>query len=254
LRTGEYDDGRIGEIFIDMHKEGAALRSFINNFAIAVSLGLQYGVPLEEYVDAFTFTRFEPAGPVQGNDSIKYATSILDYVFRELAVSYMGRFDLAHVDPSESNFDAMGKGVEEGRAPEQPNNKYLSKGLTRSRTDNLVVMRGGSEPQTDARGPSKVTSMASHGPSARATDAAEGAVALKQESQHDLSPTEKLEALQWSKAGAAAAAAPSKAERRAEAKAKGYEGEMCGECGNFTLVRNGTCMKCDTCGSTTGCS
>jgi len=96
LRTGEYDDGRIGEIFIDMHKEGAALRSFINNFAIAVSLGLQYGVPLEEYVDAFTFTRFELAGPVQGNDSIKYATSILDYVFRELAVSYMERFDLAH--------------------------------------------------------------------------------------------------------------------------------------------------------------
>jgi ribonucleoside-diphosphate reductase alpha chain len=89
LRTGEYDDGRLGEIFIDMHKEGAALRSFINNFAIAVSLGLQYGVPLDEYVDAFTFTRFEPAGPVQGNDSIKYATSILDYVFRELAVSYM---------------------------------------------------------------------------------------------------------------------------------------------------------------------
>src|SRR5258706_531617 len=151
LRTGEYDDGRIGEIFIDMHKEGAALRSFINNFAIAVSLGLQYGVPLEEYVDAFTFTRFEPAGPVQGNDSIKYATSILDYVFRELAVSYMSRFDLAHVDPTESNFDALGKGVE-------------------------------------------------------------------------------------------------------EAKDKGYEGEMCGECGHFSLVRNGTCMKCDTCGSTTGCS
>ena len=89
LRTGEYDDGRLGEIFIDMHKEGAALRSIINNFAIAVSLGLQYGVPLEEYVDAFTFTRFEPSGPVQGNDSIKYATSILDYIFRELAVSYL---------------------------------------------------------------------------------------------------------------------------------------------------------------------
>jgi ribonucleoside-diphosphate reductase alpha chain len=254
LRTGEYDDGRLGEIFIDMHKEGAALRSFINNFAIAVSLGLQYGVPLEEYVDAFTFTRFEPAGPVQGNDSIKYATSILDYVFRELAVSYMSRFDLAHVDPSESNFDAMGKGVEEGRAPEQPNNKYLSKGLTRSRTDNLVVMRGGSEPQAEARASGNVTSMASHGPTARGNDTAEGAVALKQESQHDLSPTEKLESLQWSKAGTAQQAAPSKAERRAEAKAKGYEGEMCGECGNFTLVRNGTCMKCDTCGSTTGCS
>ena len=115
LRTGEYDDGRLGEIFIDMHKEGAALRSLLNNFAIAVSLGLQYGVPLEEYVDAFTFTRFEPSGPVQGNDSIKYATSILDYVFRELAVSYLERFDLAHVDPTEGGFDALGKGVEEGK-------------------------------------------------------------------------------------------------------------------------------------------
>jgi ribonucleoside-diphosphate reductase alpha chain len=267
LRTGEYDDGRLGEIFIDMHKEGAALRSFINNFAIAVSLGLQYGVPLEEYVDAFTFTRFEPAGPVQGNDSIKYATSILDYVFRELAVSYMSRFDLAHVDPTESNFDALGKGVEEGKDPENHGhhqaNKYLSKGLTRSRTDNLVVMRGGSAAvsagsDSAPSGGSKVTALApgsahqgSHG---RVSDTLEGAVALKQEANHDLSPTEKLEALQWSKAGAAAAAAPSKAERRAEAKAKGYEGEMCSECGNFTLVRNGTCMKCDTCGSTTGCS
>jgi ribonucleoside-diphosphate reductase alpha chain len=171
----------------------------------------------------------------------------------------MSRFDLAHVDPSESNFDAMGKGVGEGKSPDAPSNKYLSKGLTRSRTDNLVVMRGAvpsplaGEGQGGGSG-SNVTSMASHGPTARSADAIEGAVALKQEAQHDLSPTEKLEALQWSKAGAAAAAAPSKAERRAEAKAKGYEGEMCGECGNFTLVRNGTCMKCDTCGSTTGCS
>jgi ribonucleoside-diphosphate reductase alpha chain len=236
-----------------MHKEGAALRSFINNFAIAVSLGLQYGVPLEEYVDAFTFTRFEPAGPVQGNDSIKYATSILDYVFRELAVSYMSRFDLAHVDPTESNFDALGKGVEEGKVPDPSHStRYVSKGLTRSRTDNLVVMR--SEPQPEARSSGNVTSLASHGPTGRTADTIEGAVALKQEAQHDLSPTEKLEALQWSKAGAAAAAQPSKAERRAEAKAKGYEGEMCGECGHFSLVRNGTCMKCDTCGSTTGCS
>lgn len=257
LRTGEYDDGRLGEIFIDMHKEGAALRSFINNFAIAVSLGLQYGVPLDEYVDAFTFTRFEPAGPVQGNDSIKYATSILDYVFRELAVSYMSRFDLAHVDPTESNFDALGKGVEEGKEPDEAQHatKLVSRGLTRSRTDNLVVMRGGSAAVASTSdnapsGGSRVTSLASRG----AGDALEGAVALKQEAQHDLSPTEKLEALQWSKAGSAAQAVPSKAERRAEAKAKGYEGEMCGECGNFTLVRNGTCMKCDTCGSTTGCS
>ncbi len=91
LRTGEYDDGRLGEIFLDMNKEGSALRAFINNFAISVSLGLQYGVPLEEYVDAFTFTKFEPAGIVTGNDAIKNATSILDYVFRELAISYLGR-------------------------------------------------------------------------------------------------------------------------------------------------------------------
>jgi len=270
LRTGEYDDGRIGEIFIDMHKEGAALRSFINNFAIAVSLGLQYGVPLEEYVDAFTFTRFEPAGPVQGNDSIKYATSILDYVFRELAVSYLSRFDLAHVDPNESGFDALGKGVGEGKSPEEAQGtnqatKYLSRGLTRSRTDNLVVMRGATLPNAGgsfpspaggegggATGAGKVTSL--HGPGGRVSDTLEGAVALKQETSHDLSPTEKLEALQWSKAGAAREQTQSKAERRAEAKAKGYEGEMCSECGNFTLVRNGTCMKCDTCGSTTGCS
>jgi len=233
LRTGEYDDGRLGEIFIDMHKEGAALRSFINNFAIAVSLGLQYGVPLEEYVDAFTFTRFEPAGPVQGNDSIKYATSILDYVFRELAVSYQSRFDLAHVDPHESGFDALGKGVEEGKSPDdahgsQQANKYLSRGLTRSRTDNLVVMRGmspspagGGSASEASRGGTNVTALSSHG---RVADTVEGAVALKQEAQHDLSPTEKLEALQWSKAGAARDQAPSKAERRAEAKAKGYEG------------------------------
>ncbi|PSO31492.1 vitamin B12-dependent ribonucleotide reductase [Bradyrhizobium sp. MOS002] len=261
LRTGEYDDGRIGEIFIDMHKEGAALRSFINNFAIAVSLGLQYGVPLDEYVDAFTFTRFEPAGPVQGNDSIKYATSILDYVFRELAVSYLSRFDLAHVDPSETGFDVLGKGVEEGKEPDdhgQRASKLVSRGLTRSRTDNLVVMRGGSTAVAQGNdsapsGGSKVTSLASHG-AVRAGDVLEGAVALKQDVAHDLSPTEKLEALQWSKAGSAQVAVPSKAERRAEAKAKGYEGEMCSECGNFTLVRNGTCMKCDTCGSTTGCS
>jgi ribonucleoside-diphosphate reductase alpha chain len=252
LRTGEYDDGRIGEIFIDMHKEGAALRSFINNFAIAVSLGLQYGVPLEEYVDAFTFTRFEPAGPVQGNDSIKYATSILDYVFRELAVSYMSRFDLAHVDPSESNFDAMGKGVEEGKQPEQPNNKYLSKGLTRSRTDNLVVMRSSTSTEPVAK-PDHPVKMGFSQPEGRGETSSGSVTALKVEPEHKLSPTEKLEALNWSKSGTAQLA-PSKAERRAEAKAKGYEGEMCGECGHFSLVRNGTCMKCDTCGSTTGCS
>src|SRR5204863_7264942 len=100
LRTGEYEDGRLGEIFVDMHKEGAAFRSLMNNFAIAISIGLQYGVPLEEFVEAYTFTRFEPAGIVMGNDSIKNATSVLDYIFRELAISYLGRNDLAHVPPA----------------------------------------------------------------------------------------------------------------------------------------------------------
>jgi len=244
LRTGEYDDGRLGEIFIDMHKEGAALRSIINNFAIAVSLGLQYGVPLEEYVDAFTFTRFEPQGPVQGNDSIKYATSILDYVFRELAVSYLERFDLAHVDPSEAGgFDALGKGVEEGKPT--PATNYVSKGLTRSRTDRLSVVRG-----TTASPGGNITALAAVG-GARAEVA--GTTALKAEPEAKLSPAEQLE-LRVDTQDARAHAKAAASEKRAEARAKGYEGEACGECGNFTLVRNGTCMKCDTCGSTTGCS
>ncbi len=112
LRTGEYEGGQLGEIFIDMHKEGAAFRSLMNNFAIAISLGLQHGVPLEEFVEAFTFTRFEPNGPVVGHDHIKMATSILDYIFRELAVSYLGRYDLAHVQPS-MQMDAMGPEAQE---------------------------------------------------------------------------------------------------------------------------------------------
>ncbi len=250
LRTGEYDDGRLGEIFIDMHKEGAALRSIINNFAIAISLGLQYGVPLEEYVDAFTFTRFEPQGPVQGNDSIKYATSILDYVFRELAVSYLERFDLAHVDPSEAGFDALGKGEAEGKP--SPATNYVSKGLTRSRTDRLQVVTNASSPAPAAGGASaeggrggasgaKVTALHSS-----------GATALKSEPESKLSPAQQLEVINEVDARVHAKQAAS--EKRAEARAKGYEGEACGECGNFTLVRNGTCMKCDTCGSTTGCS
>jgi len=274
LRTGEYDDGRLGEIFIDMHKEGAALRSIINNFAIAISLGLQYGVPLDEYVDAFTFTRFEPSGPVQGNDSIKFATSILDYVFRELAVSYLSRFDLAHVEPAETSFDALGKGVVEGKLPREPASRYVSRGLTRSRTDKLVVMpggeRGAGERGTDRAGISSPSpaggAPASEASRAGATATAkiaslagarahvEGTAALKHE--RPPSPAEALENLPWSpsRAEARAEARALAAEKRAEAKAQGYEGEACGECGNFTLVRNGTCLKCNTCGSTTGCS
>ncbi|MBI2715796.1 MAG: vitamin B12-dependent ribonucleotide reductase [Rhizobiales bacterium] len=247
LRTGEYDDGRLGEIFVDMHKEGAALRSLLNNFAIAISLGLQYGVPLEEYVDAFTFTRFEPQGPVQGNDSIKYATSILDYVFRELAVSYLERFDLAHVDPSEAGgFDALGKGIEEGKPAATPN--YVSKGLTRSRTDRLQVV-GGASPSPAGGGSAGETG---RGGVSNVTAFSGAATALKPEPELKLSPAQQLEQINTVDARLHAKASAS--EKRAEARAKGYEGEACGECGNFTLVRNGTCMKCDTCGSTTGCS
>ena len=142
LTTGEYEDGRIGEIFIDMHKEGAAFRSLMNNFAIAISLGLQYGVPLEEYVDAFTFTRFEPAGLVQGNDTIKNATSVLDYIFRELAVSYLARNDLAHVDPGDISSTAVGKGEDAVSAPDVPAATVVSHGFTRGQ----LIARIGVQP------------------------------------------------------------------------------------------------------------
>ena len=142
LHTGEFDDGELGEIFIDMHKEGAAFRSLMNNFAIAISIGLQYGVPLEEFVDAFIFTRFEPAGEVTGNDSIRKATSILDYIFRELAVSYLGRDDLSEVD--NVSHDGLGAGASEGEEPTVPvqpmrPEQLISKGFSRGvMPDNIV--------------------------------------------------------------------------------------------------------------------
>lgn len=243
LRTGEYDDGSLGEIFIDMHKEGAGFRAMMNNFAIAVSVGLQYGVPLEEFVDAFTFTKFEPAGMVQGNDSIKNATSILDYVFRELAVSYLDRTDLAHIKPKGTSFDDLGGGHEEGKASnvepvsETAASKSLevlrqisSSGYLRKRLpQELVVLRGGAAGGMALAGAADPiaalntlvpeTAMA---PGAGATTAlSSGVVAM---------------------------------DARTKAKLQGYEGEACGECGNYTLVRNGTCMKCNTCGATSGCS
>ena len=245
LHTGEYVDGRIGEIFIDMHKEGAAFRSLMNNFAIAISLGLQYGVPLEEYVEAFTFTRFEPAGFVQGNDAIKNATSILDYVFRELAISYLGRMDLAHVDASEIGHDVLGKGEEQGRSPPpgsamaQANTqaqRVVSKGLLRGRTSNLMAVTK----EDDIKG--TILAFA-------------GATALKAEPMKVEEEGEEftMDTLAWSAPAGAAKERPV-AEKRAEARMKGYVGEACPECNNFTMVRNGTCLKCDTCGSTTGCS
>jgi ribonucleoside-diphosphate reductase alpha chain len=157
LHTGEYDDGELGEIFIDMHKEGAAFRSLMNNFAISVSLGLQHGVPLEEFVDAFVFTRFEPAGPVTGNDTVKSATSILDYIFRELGVSYLGRQDLASSDENELNADGLGQPkLAVGPTDEpQPASRFISRGFSRGAApDNLVFLpvqsRGGGGPAAEA--------------------------------------------------------------------------------------------------------
>ncbi|NML73889.1 vitamin B12-dependent ribonucleotide reductase [Rhizobium sp. S-51] len=281
LRTGEFGDGRLGEIFIDMHKEGAAFRAMMNNFAIAISLGLQYGVPLEEYVEAFTFTKFEPAGMVQGNDAIKNATSILDYVFRELAVSYLGRHDLAHVDTSDFSNTALGKGIQEGKT------NLISTGWTRGYKPTLVsggnVDRSLAEPKGAATAaPAKASSGGSvtafAGSAARklevttaiATseivafkrDYEERAAELAEEIADEALASETDQAataLFSDKAAADAAAAKTEAkkveaERRMRSIAQGYTGNMCSECQNFTMVRNGTCEKCDTCGATSGCS
>jgi len=239
LRTGEYDDGSLGEIFIDMHKEGAGFRAMMNNFAIAVSVGLQYGVPLEEFVEAFTFTRFEPAGMVQGNETIKNATSILDYIFRELAVSYLDRTDLAHVKPEGTPFDEMGRGEEEGKrnftevpdsggaSPFDVLRQVASAGFTRKRMppQELVVLQGG---QAGAMG------------FGGATDPVASLQTLVPEISETTSATLTASTVQI--------------DHRVKARMQGYEGDPCGDCGNYTLVRNGTCMKCNTCGGTSGCS
>jgi ribonucleoside-diphosphate reductase alpha chain len=240
LRTGEYEDGSLGEIFIDMHKEGAGFRAMMNNFAIAVSVGLQYGVPLEEFVDAFTFTKFEPAGIVQGNDSIKNATSILDYIFRELAVSYLDRTDLAHVAPQGASFDDLGRGEEEGvsnvrELSETAASRSLevlkqisSTGYLRKRLpQELVVLNGG---QGLATGTDAMATLQTLVP-----ETAGAAVAIATSTTALASGSVSMDA-------------------RTKAKMQGYEGEACGDCGNYTLVRNGTCMKCNTCGATSGCS
>ena len=147
IHTGEYEDGELGEIFIDMHKEGAAFRSLMNNFAIAISIGLQYGVPLDEFVDAFVFTRFEPAGRVTGNDSIRSATSILDYIFRELGVSYLERQELANAEP-EGNPDGLGSMTPNDAEP-VPAARFISKGFARGAApDNLVVVPFGRKTET----------------------------------------------------------------------------------------------------------
>ena len=243
VRTGEYEDGRAGEIFIDMHKEGAAFRSLMNNFAIAISIGLQYGVPLEEFVEAYTFTRFEPSGMVEGNDAIKMSTSVLDYIFRELAISYLGRSDLAHVEQADLRPDGVGRGEVQGELPTPGTDaaqaaavavkRIASVGYVRS---NLYILNGRTAgnvaiaEQAIAAGsrPNELTD----GPAVALASNAQAAVV-----------------------GVALGEASSSAFGFArEAKLKGFEGDACPECGNFTMVRNGTCLKCTTCGGTTGCS
>jgi len=208
IRTGEYEDCTVGEIFLDMHREGAAFRSLMNCFAIAVSLGLQYGVPLEEFVDAFVFTRFEPSGIVSGHDRIKMATSVIDYVFRELAITYLDRDDLAQVSAEDIRHDAVGKGKNSHKQPkEQP--KEIAQ------VHRLAVGQSGSAPVVST-------------------------VALPFATAQAIAGTTEAD-------GRAATAAQ-------HARWLGYEGDPCPECGALTLVRNGTCLKCDSCGGTTGCS
>jgi ribonucleoside-diphosphate reductase alpha chain len=200
LRTGEYENGQIGEIFIDMHREGAAFRSLMNCFAISISLGLQHGVPLEEFVDAFVFTRFEPSGMVVGNPQIKMSTSVIDYIFRELAVTYLGRDDLAHVSPEETFQRTLrpvdGEDDAETTAPI-------------SAVADAISMKA----------PVENEHVVSYTPSIHSTD-------NRTKMQSDVDRAKQL----------------------------GYTGDSCSECGNMTLVRNGTCLKCNTCGATSGCS
>ena len=223
LRTGEYEDGTLGEIFIDMHKEGAAFRSMTNCFAIAVSLGLQHGVPLEEYMDAFLFTRFEPNGVVQGNPYIKMSTSLIDYIFRELAITYLGRHDLAHVLPDDLRGDAMHD------EPDYDSEETISERMVDAA---LMDTRPPMAPRSNHIHPG---SSVTEGPPPRITT---------------LSP-DKLPATVRQTVSAAVG---SKEDRIRQARQKGYEGDPCSECGALTLVRSGACAKCDSCGATSGCS
>jgi ribonucleoside-diphosphate reductase alpha chain len=243
LRTGEYEDGSLAEVFIDMHKEGSAFRSLMDCFAIAISLGLQYGVPLERFVDQFTFTRFEPSGIVEGNDAIKMSTSILDYIFRELAISYLDRNDLAHVEPADLMPDTVGQAD-----ISQANLRELDSDAEAVGADVAAMMQRVASVTSNGFVRNKLTVL--HGgkrsgaATARSGETADmplfaGALAVA---------TETLEI------AALGHTHDPRADQIREARMKGFEGDSCGECGNFTLVRNGTCLKCNTCGATSGCS
>ena len=304
LRTGEYEDGKAGEIFVDMHKEGAAFRSLMNNFAIAVSIGLQYGVPLEEFVDAFTFTRFEPSGPVEGNDAIKLASSVLDYIFRELAISYLGRTDLAHVQPEDLYPDSLGRGTAAEGLPERAAQRVVSTGYVRN---NFLVLEGGAKDAAPGAATAVASEQSAAPAAAPATAAAGGDPGTVSRggsgngngngngdggTGHGQANTArhangngagraggqgygilKASAVGFASDGMLAIESHEEAilaldqdlvdtidarlarlARVREARVKGYEGDACDDCGNFTLVRSGTCLRCVSCGTTTGCS
>ena len=204
IRTGEYENGQLGEIFIDMHREGATVRSLLNSFAISISLGLQHGVPLEEFVDAFVFTRFEPSGVVTGNQRIKFSTSVIDYIFRELAVTYLNRYDLAHVSADDLlSSTKLNKLNEEFESEELISESVIETGALESVEYNKKLSTSNTKETT-----SKFLNTTSN------------AVKIQVE----------------------------------RAREKGYTGDICTECNSMTMVRNGTCLKCMTCGSTSGCS
>ncbi len=225
LRTGEYPDGSLGEIFIDMHKEGAGFRSLMNCFAIAISLGLQHGVPLDEFVDAFIFTKFDPSGMVQGNDHIKMSSSVIDYIFRELAINYLGRSDLSHGDDHSAEVAPEPEYNEEEVISEEPGEEPM------------VVPSKEMIPSHNGNGHSGHVHVTN-------SSASSAPAPIR---QADITDSVSAPAYQTT-------SYMSQAEKARQARLKGYEGDPCPECGAWTLVRNGTCLKCDTCGSTTGCS
>jgi ribonucleoside-diphosphate reductase alpha chain len=205
----------------------------MNCFAISISLGLQYGVPLEEYIDAFVFSRFEPSGPVVGNDRIKLATSIIDYIFRELAITYLGRDDLGQVTPEDLRPEAIGT----AEAPDYVSEETVEGGQIPARGNG----NGHGNGNGNGHGHEKAAPAA-------APQAPEGfSVPLRTPTIRQVSVLEAAQA-------EAAPAGPTVLQQVRMARLLGYEGDACSECGQFTLVRNGTCLKCLTCGSTSGCS
>ena len=272
IRTGEYEDGSLGEIFLDMHREGAAFRSLLNSFAITVSLGLQYGVPLEEYVDAFTFSKFEPNGMVQGHDYLKMATSVIDCIFRDLAISYLKRSDLGQVKPEDlvstatkSEADAgeprprqggrkSAGFVQGGRDSAGPSGAPHSSGASPSGGGGGGAAHkasgfSGSSPRAEASGDVLKGLSAGEGPPVYAGPERRGMARQAAQPQLQVLVRPRPEP-----AGAADPPQQSELFKIAQARIKGFEGDPCPSCESFTLVRNGTCMKCQTCGGTTGCS